>query len=214
MLQTASLSEQIEEALRQEILSGRLAPGQRIDISKLCAAWDVSSTPIRDAVRRLEMRGLVEVSPRRGVFVSTFDSKTFKNVFDLRIAIECLAVELATPLIPTDEIERAIKIYEEAGRYFRETGDRAPLIEHEHLIHDLILHYCDNPRLAEIMAGLQDLINWARMTSVRRHPRSYELALPEHLAILYALRQRDVAKGQALMRAHLKSSFDRTQEIA
>jgi DNA-binding GntR family transcriptional regulator len=207
VVETASLSEQIQRELKRDILSGKLVPGQRLGIDELALQWDVSSTPVRDAIKRLEAAGLVKVAPRRGVYVSTLDQRTFKHVFDLRIALECLAVESATALIPDDEIQRTLTLYREAGTQFEGTGDDSLLVEHDSMIHDLIIRYCDNPKLVEMMQGLNDLIEWARNTVAERGPNSYIRALPEHLQILEALEARDPDAAQTALRTHLKNAF-------
>jgi len=210
VVETASLSEQIQRELKEDILSGNLVPGQRLGIEDLALRWDVSSTPVRDAIKRLETAGLVRVAPRRGVFVSTLDQRTFKHVFDLRIALECLAAESAAALIPGDEIQRILTLYQEAGRQFERTGDDSLLVEHDSMVHDLIIRYCDNPKLVEIMQGLYDLIEWARNTVAKRDPNSYIQALPEHLQILEALKARDPDAAQTALRTHLRNAFEST----
>ena len=96
MFDRASLSEQVEIALKNEITSGRMQPGQRISTTDLRAAWNISSTPFRDAVRALEIQGFVIVEARKGVFVAPLDAKAVSEIFDLRIALECIAIERAT----------------------------------------------------------------------------------------------------------------------
>ena len=80
----ASLSEQVEAALRQEITLGRLRPGQRISASDYLTNWNVSITPFRDAVRTLQNRGFVTVEPRKGVYVAEIDSEDVAG--NLRVA--------------------------------------------------------------------------------------------------------------------------------
>ena len=98
MIQTASLGRQIENELREEILAGRLSPGQRISIDTLAAQWGTSSTPVRDAVKRLADLGFLRIAPRSGVFVAELDARKLEEIFELRIALECMAVtKAATP---------------------------------------------------------------------------------------------------------------------
>jgi DNA-binding GntR family transcriptional regulator len=210
MIQTASLSEQIQRELKADILSGELLPGQRLGIEDLARRWNVSTSPVRDAINRLEAAGLVRVAPRRGVYVSTLDQRTFKHVFDLRIALECLAIESATELIPDDEIRRTLELYREASGHFHATGDDSLLVEHDSRVHDLIIEYCDNPKLVEIMQGLNDLIEWARNTVVQRQPNSYVQAFPEHLKILESLEARNPAAAEKALREHLTNAFELT----
>ena len=108
-INSSSLGEQIEEAIREEILSGELIPGQRLSIDELAQRWGVSSMPVRDAVRRLEVSGFLIVAPRRGVFVSKFDQTRFKNIIDIRSALECLAIELPIESIPEAEIDAELE---------------------------------------------------------------------------------------------------------
>lgn len=211
-IETASLSEQVENALKEEILAGTYLPGQRISPEDLCVKWGVSITPVRDAIKRLEAKGLLKVVPRRGVYVTTVDKRLFKNIFDLRIALECLAVETATRLIPDAKVEEVLNAYRLAGKRLQETGDRSFLIETDHLVHDVIIEYCDNPKLMEIMDGLTDLSLWAQATLVAHQPDSYEQALPEHLTIMEAIRRRDVAAAREALRAHLQNAFSRAYE--
>lgn len=213
MIDKASIAERVESALKREILSGNLSPGQRIDMNEYAAQWGISNTPIRDALARLEQVGFVKVYPRRGVYVSRIDQKTFRDVFDLRIALECLAIELSTPIIPDEEIERVLQTYREAGRRLREDDDRTFLIETDYLVHQLIQHHCHNDRLIHIMDGLQDMIDWARQTIVVHLPEAYETTLPEHIAIVEAIQSRDSRRAVVAMRTHLQNSYERTRSF-
>lgn len=211
MIDKATLGEQVEDALRKEILSGHLEPGQKIDLNEYATTWGVSSTPMRDAVSRLEQIGFVTVLPRRGVYVASIDQTTFKETFELRIALECMAVELSTPVIPTEEIEHVLQEYRDAERYFQGTGSRSRLIEVDYLVHQTVLHYCGNTRIIQIMHGLQDLINWARKTIVAHLPAAYEVTFPEHIEIVEAILARDVDRAVNAMRRHLENSYERTR---
>jgi DNA-binding GntR family transcriptional regulator len=210
MIQVASLGQQIEKSLKEDILSGALIPGQRISIGKVAKRWGISVTPVRDAIMRLELIGLVRVAPRRGVFVADCDRRTFQDVFGVRIALECLAVESAVHRIPTKELSRALATYREARLRLSRDGDRAFMVEHDHLVHDLILRHCENDRLTQIMEALGDLNRWVRCAVVARRGDSYEQALVEHLRIVRALCKRDAAAARAALDSHLRNSFSRT----
>ena len=211
MIQTASLSEQIEQALKSEILAGNFEPGQRIAVEELSENWGVSITPVRDAVKQLEKVGLVKVMSRRGVYVTTVDWRTFEDVFELRIALECLAIRKASQRIPDDEIAGALADYEEAARRLAKTGDHEFLIEHDHNLHDLVVQYSDNERLIEIMQDLHDLSALARAALIINRPDSYVRALPEHLTIMHALSRRDADAAEAAMRSHLSNVLERAR---
>ncbi|MFC1996153.1 GntR family transcriptional regulator [Chloroflexota bacterium] len=213
VINASSLGEQIEQAIRDEILSGELKPGQRLSIDELAQKWGVSSMPVRDAVRRLEVSGFLIVAPRRGVFVSKFDQTRFKNILDIRSALECLAIELSIASIPETEIDEAIQIYREGEQHLEKTDDVSKLADDDQVVHNLIIKYCNNPKLIEIMDGLQNLINWGHKTVEAYLPDAFEKALPEHFEILEALKARDLEAAQSAMRIHLKGTLDRTLAV-
>src|ERR1700689_2336127 len=142
----ASLSEQVEAALRQEITLGRLRPGQKINASDYLANWNVSITPFRDAVRTLQNQGFVTVEPRKGVYVAPLNLKALQEIFELRIALECMAIELATSRADAGEAERVRAAYVKAGVRVRK-GDGALLAETDEAVHDLGRNACGNARL-------------------------------------------------------------------
>lgn len=205
------LSFQIEETIKKDILSGRLKVGQKVSIHGLSIIHNTSSTPIRDAIKSLEAKGFLEVSPRESIRVATMDQKTFKEVFELRIALECLAVEMATPNIPEDQIIYAIQQYRAAAEKYQVTQDIECLRQVDFIVHKLMLDHCDNKRLIKLTQDLSDLIEWAR-SIVSSRPHALEFALPEHLHILYAVRKRNIPDAQEAMRLHLRNAYRRTVE--
>jgi DNA-binding GntR family transcriptional regulator len=206
----ASLGQQIADSLREQILDGTLAPGQQISIGEVAKRLGISVTPVRDAIMRLEGIGLVRVAPRRGVYVAECDRRTFKGIFEVRMALECLAAESAVERIPERRLRRALAVYGEARLRLKRDGDRAFMIKHDHLVHELILTHCENDRLKQTMGDLGDMNRWVRCAVVAHRGDAYEKALDEHLQIVRALCDRDAAAAATALRAHLRNSLDRT----
>jgi DNA-binding GntR family transcriptional regulator len=205
MFDRSSLSEQVEIALKKEITSGRMQPGQRVSTSDLRAAWKISSTPFRDAVRALENQGFVTVEPRKGIYVATMDADAVKEIFDLRIALECMAVERATPLVPAEEASRVLHAYLQA-----EQDCKAGKLKLDHmtdrLVHDLAWNHCGNRRLQKALASHRELIHWAQCTIIRKQPDAYRIALPEHIRIMHSICAGDAEAAAHAMRTHLECS--------
>ena len=210
MIETTPLNEQIARELKEEILTGKLQPDQKISIEELAKKWGVSTTPVRDAVRTLEAAGFLVVSPRKSITVSSLDRKTFQDVFTLRIALECCAVELAIDQIPAEVVENASKLLQAAVEKFKATGDYEHLVEVDNIVHQMILDYCDNKRLVSMMDDLHDLINWARGIVIH-HPKSYDEAAYEHIQILQYVKSREKDLAVQAMRTHLMNSFERSR---
>jgi DNA-binding GntR family transcriptional regulator len=204
----SSLAEQVEVALRQEITKGRLQPGQRINASNYLTSWNVSITPFRDAVRTLQNQGFVSVEPRKGVYVAPLNLKTLQEIFELRIALECTAIELATARTEGKEAQQVRAAYVEAGKR-AQRGDNSLLAEIDQLVHDFGRKSCGNARLQLLLSGHLDLIQWTQNTIIRKLPESYKLALPEHIAVMDAVCAREPATAARAMRAHLENAYRR-----
>ena len=210
-LSQESLSQRVMEAMTEQIVSGRLLPGQRVDVGYYASQWKVSVTPVRDAARHLETLGFLKVLPRRGVFVSELGAKDVKDIFDLRAALETTAMRLATPLIPKSEAARALKLYKMAGEAPAGEQRDKLLPKVDLLIHTLAVQYCDNPRLQKMMEGLRDLVKWCQRTIILRLDEPFMTTLPEHIAICEAVCGRDPERAAAAMQAHLDSTSERIQ---
>jgi DNA-binding GntR family transcriptional regulator len=206
-----SLATKVAEALSQQIVSGQLTPGQRVDLNHYATLWNVSVTPLRDAAKHLESLGLIKVLPRRGVFVAELSAKEVKDIFDVRIALETVAVRLATLRIPMDKAERTLKLYVSARDTNSDAERKHLLPKVDMLIHGLAEEYCDNPRLQKMMEGLRDLIRLCQRTIIARLNEPYMTTLPEHIAICEAVCVRDPERAAAAMSEHLTNTLARIQ---
>jgi DNA-binding GntR family transcriptional regulator len=211
LLSQDSLATKVAEALSEQILSGQLTPGQRVDLNHYASLWNVSVTPLRDAAKHLESLGLINVLPRRGVFVVKLSAKEVKDIFDVRIALESAAVRLATPRIPRDRAQRALKLYEAARDTNSDTERKRLLPKVDLLIHNLGQEYCDNPRLQKLMDGMRDLIKWCQRTIILRLNEPFMTTLPEHIAICEAVCARDPDRAAAAMSEHLSNTLTRIE---
>jgi DNA-binding GntR family transcriptional regulator len=204
------LSRQVEQALREEILNGRLRQGEQISVEDVASRWGTSTTPARDAVKRLDAAGFLRVVPRRGVFVAAMDRERFRNVFELRTALECLAVKSAVGAIPAKDLGRARAEHRQAEQRFRRNGRTREFLRIDTRTHDLIIQHCGNQMLIEIMADLTDLVRWAQRVVVDMRPGALHDSWREHVTILEALQAREVEPAQRALRLHLDGVLSRT----
>lgn len=203
-----SLAAQVEQALREEIVSNRLAPNQRIDVGHYAALWQISPTPVRDAIKSLESAGFVTVSPRRGVHVADLNIATLREIYELRMSIECTAIRLASSNVPKDRAAHALAQYRRAAET-NGTAREALLSEIDTIVHELALEYCSNTRLRRMMQDLNDLVRWCRLSVIRNLPQAYDSTLPEHIRLCEALVARDGEAASREMFRHLSNSLDR-----
>ena len=208
MLEVTPLNSQIVQVLKEEILSGSLQPNQKISIEELAHRFGVSSTPVRDALRTLETTGFVIVSPRKSITVASLDEKAIKDVFDLRTALECCAVELSIDNIPPKIVEKTLQANYTALEKYNASENPEYLRKLED-IHDIILEYCNNHKLISIMDDLRSLIMWARGTPIGQ-PKSYPESVIEHIKILEHIKSKERELAVQAMRSHLIASCERT----
>ena len=139
------LRDVVFNTLRQAILRGELQPGERLLEIHLADKLGVSRTPIREAIRKLELEGLVLMIPRKGAVVAEITEKSLRDVLEVRRALEELAMKLACEKILDEEIEElkvAAKEFEDALK----TGDVTVYAEADVKFHDIIYRTTDNQR--------------------------------------------------------------------
>lgn len=209
MIELSPLNSQLFHVMKEEILSGSLQPNQKITIEELAQRFGVSTTPVRDAVRRLEAAGFVIVSPRKSITVASLDEKAIKDVFNLRIALECCAVELSIDRIPSKVIDYALHANQTALDKYNNSETSADLDKLELDVHQIVLKYCDNNKLVAIMDDLRGLIIWARGIPVGK-PKFSAQAVREHIQILKHLKSKEAQPAVQAMRSHLAQSCERT----
>ena len=207
-----SLAEQVEQALREEIVSNRLEPNQRIDVGHYAKLWSISPTPVRDAIKSLEAAGFVNVSPRRGVRVANLNESALREIYEVRIAIECTAIRLACAHVPEVEARKALELYRRAQHCDGKKREEL-LSDVDMIVHDIALQYCNNQRLRRTMGDLHDLVRWSRLSVIRNLPQAYDTTLPEHIRICEALVTRNGERAASEMFNHLNNSLGRISKF-
>lgn len=203
-----SLAEQARDALKDEIFSGALKPGDRLDLSDYAKRWSISLTPLRDAAKSLETSGIVEISPRRGIFVVELDRKALREIFELRICLEGSAIRLAAQHVPREVAQEALDSYCRAGA--APAGEREnALAEVDFVVHRLAKDYCGNARMQRMMESVWDVFEWSRHTIIHTVPIPFENTLPEHIEICQCLVDGDGDRAEQAMRRHLEHAFQR-----
>jgi len=183
------LRDVVFNTLRQAILRGELKPGERLLEIHLANKLGVSRTPIREAIRKLELEGLVLMIPRKGAVVAEITEKSLRDVLEVRRALEELAVKLACEKIQADEIEElkaAAKEFEKALG----TGDVTVFAEADVKFHDIIYRTTDNQRLIQLLYNLREQMYRYRVEYLKRE-EVHETLLAEHQYIIEMIESRD-----------------------
>lgn len=195
------LRDVVFNTLRQAILRGELQPGERLLEIHLADKLGVSRTPIREAIRKLELEGLVFMIPRKGAVVAEITEKSLRDVLEVRRALEELAMKLACEKILDEEIEElkvAAKEFEDALK----TGDVTVYAEADVKFHDIIYRTTDNQRLIQLLYNLREQMYRYRVEYLKRDD-SHDTLLAEHQYIIETLEKRNADEAIKAICAHI-----------
>ena len=195
------LRDVVFNTLRQSILTGELKPGERLMEIHLADKLGVSRTPIREAIRKLELEGLVTMIPRRGAEVAQITEKSLRDVLEVRRALDALAVELAWERITPQQLEQ---LREACDAFERETkrGDANQMARADVALHDIILVASGNTRLMQMVSNLSQQMYRYRLEYVKDEG-SYERLIREHRTIYESIRDKDPETGARTIKAHI-----------
>lgn len=198
------LREIVFETLRGAILDGTFKPGERLMEVQLAEDMGVSRTPVREAIRKLELEGLVLMIPRKGAYVSGLSSKDIADVFEVRASLEALAAGLAAERIAEEELE-ALNHFMLEVTVNAEVGDLEKVIQSDTDFHEQIYRASRNNRLVQIINNLRDQIQRFRSASLA-YPGRIEDTLEEHKFLLEAISERDIVTARRLAQEHIENA--------
>ncbi|MBN1250069.1 MAG: GntR family transcriptional regulator [Anaerolineae bacterium] len=203
MINTGTLSDRVYVALRERILSGEFLPGTRLNLTHLANDLDVSNTPLREAIARLERVGLVEVIPYSGPRVRALTAEQVSDVFAVRIELEALAVRLTATRADEAALSRlqaAIEMQEAAYA----AGDRAGFNAADRCFHEILVEVSGNSVLLEMLPLLSDRMALLIESYDLQH-RLNTHGIAQHRELLTALQARDVEAAEDSLRRQLAS---------
>ncbi|MGE5390650.1 MAG: GntR family transcriptional regulator [Deltaproteobacteria bacterium] len=198
------LRELVLEAIREAIINGTLKPRERLMEIQLAEELGVSRTPIREALRNLELEGFIVMVPRKGAFVADMTFKDIADIFEIRAALEGLAAALAAERVTDEELEGMERhLVEKADAIAR--GDMERLVEVDTGFHESIYKASRNERLQGIINNLREQIQRFRATSLA-YPGRMKQSLEEHRAIVEAIHARDAVLARQVTQEHIENA--------
>jgi DNA-binding GntR family transcriptional regulator len=217
-----TLTDSVYEAVQEMVLEQHIAPGARVNIDLVARQLNVSPTPVREALARLEMDGLVTKEPLRGYSITpTLDAKSFNDLYDLRRLLEPFAARSAAER--RDEtvlrvLEREIGLMRRtveasggsAGRGFQEYRDFA---SQDARFHEAVAGISGNNLLSDTLRRLRSHLHLYRLYHLYYvTPAIGTATVIEHESILSAIRDRDPDRAEAAMLDHISRSRDRSEQ--
>lgn len=195
------LRDVVFNTLRQAIITGEFAPGERLMEIVLAERLGVSRTPVREAIRKLELEGLVVMVPRKGAEVARITEDSLKEVLEVRCALEVLAVGLACQRITDEGRERLKNAHEEFVKSVQR-GDTLEIANSDEAFHECIFELTNNKRLLQIITNLKEQMYRYRMEYVK-DVGYHEDLISEHEKMLQAILNGDTETAEEIMRNHI-----------
>jgi DNA-binding GntR family transcriptional regulator len=198
------LREVVYETLREAIRTGALTPGERLMEIQLAEELGVSRTPVREAIRKLELERFVVMLPRRGTYVANLSLKDINEVFEIRSALDGLAAGLAAERITEEELEQMERLLVEIADHI-EKRNNMKIVEADEAFHDILYRASRNERLVGIIYNLRE--QFARFRSVSiNYPGRLQNTLEEHRQVVEAIAQRNPELAQQKAREHIENA--------
>ena len=195
------LRDVVFNTLRQAILKGELEPGERLMEIQLADRLGVSRTPIREAIRKLELEGLVLMIPRKGAEVAKMTLKDMEDVLGVREALDELAAKIACKKISDEQLANLKTIKDEFKRSM-DSGDVKKIAEEDVKFHDAIYEATNNAKLVSMMNNIREQMYRYRVEYLK-DPKNYPMLVKEHDAIYRALEARNMELVTTEMHTHV-----------
>jgi DNA-binding GntR family transcriptional regulator len=189
------------ETLRDEIVRGDLVPGQYLRLEEIAARFDVSTMPVREALRDLEAEGLVTIFPHRGAVVTQLSADELQDIYDIRATLEEMATRLAVPLVTKATLAELTSLVEQMDNH---PGDAAAIVRLNHQFHLTLYaasgrrHLCELNRI--LRYRVQHYLHFFMVEVESGHlPQNQR----DHWAILEACERGDAEQAAAIMHDHV-----------
>ncbi|MGL6106362.1 GntR family transcriptional regulator [Romboutsia sp.] len=198
------LRDVVFENLREAILEGKVSPGQRLMEVQLAEQLGVSRTPVREAIRKLELEGLVVMLPRKGAYVANMSLKDIIDVLEIRASLEGLSASLAAERISEDDIKKLEQI---AGDFKKSTSDSdvEALLKMDVEFHECIFKATNNKKLHQLINSLWEQVYRFRVTYISDYDSSVNI-IKEHELILDAIKKGDSELAKRYATEHIEKA--------
>ena len=201
------LSDTLLGKLQREILTGVYKPGQKLTEQELCSRYQISRTPVREALKQLEADGLVEMILNRGAFVVGMSDQDYQDLFELRKICEIQAVKWAIERIDEDQMDRLEETFE-FMEFYTLRNDIDKMLTINTGFHQVIYEASGNRQLQKLLTSYQNIVKFKNADSV--YDDDYlQQVLEEHRAIFKAFVDGDVKSGAQAMERHMNRTKER-----
>lgn len=205
-----SLSGRVFHKIRDDILKGNYKENDELREAAIGKELGVSRTPVREALRQLELEGLVKIIPNKGTYVTGISNKDVNDIYMIRSLLEGLCARRATECIDQkaiDKLEEIIMLSEFHSK--KEGTDQVVLLDGE--FHEVLYESCDSRILKHVLSDFHRYVQNARAYSVQTEER-VEKSIAEHRAILEAIKNKDAGQAEKLANEHMQHVIENLEK--
>jgi len=199
-----SLSEAAYTAVKEELLSAKYAPGDRVAVERLCQELAVSRTPVWDALNRLETEGVVEIVPRKGVYLVTFSPEKAREIYVVRAALEGMATRLAAEQLTDRQLGQLQTALDQQAACL-DSKDVHGYAGATIKFHDIIVEAAGNRMLQRLLDSVYSQMEVLRLRTLYL-PTRLRASYSEHQSIFAALKRRDPIGSEREARRHIETT--------
>jgi len=203
------LYQQAYKELKKLIVTGKLQPGEKVIMSKLADQYKISRTPLREALRQLQSEGLI-IQEHSTMRIIEINKNDFLHLYQTRIVLEKEVIKSVVPLIPEEDFPKIEVVLNESKTAIQE-GDPFRILELNTQFHELLMYYCPNPRMIQLLNSVRSLLLIYRANINKKAKNNLEI-YKEHKEILEALKERDIEKSIQKVETHMLNDQKRGLE--
>lgn len=189
------------QSIRDDILKGKYSEKEELREATLGKELGVSRTPVREALRQLELEGLVEIVPNKGAYVTGISPKDVHDIYMIRSMLEGLCVRWAAEHITSEQLE-ALEEVILLAEYHVEKGHSAQMTELDGKFHQILYDACESRILEHVLSDFHKYVQLTRRKSVKTEDRARK-SIEEHREMLEAIRAKDVERAERLANVHI-----------
>ncbi len=201
-----SMREKVYDTLKQMIIDGVIKPGERIIETEYSNKFQISRTPIREAIRMLELEGLVESQTTGGVIVKTLTRDEISEIYKIRIALESLIIEEIIKKINNQDIKKLEKVLKNTKKAF-EVKDIEKVFSLFTEFNQILYDIASLPKVTGMINNINLYLKRFRKLSID-NPSRKEEAFEDHVQILEAIKNKELSTAISINRMHLEKSMN------
>lgn len=205
-----SLRGRVFQTIREKILAGEYKHGEELKEMALASELGVSRTPVREALRQMELEGLVKIIPNKGASVIGITAKDMEDIYSMRSLLEGLCANLAAQRINEEQINKLEEIAYLTDFHVKK-GNLEKLYELDNQFHEVMYEASGSRMIKHVLSDFHHYVERVRKASLQSPGRS-ELFNEEHKAILEAIREKDGIKAEQLANAHMQNTIANISE--